>query len=259
MATEEIEISELELAKELAPDNLIPIESSTDTKATTLQKIKDWLGSFFVGKTGNEEINGIKYFNSDVYIKNRRSLIVNSSNLDNKDLSGWKGDLSLYHTDKNNERVLGIYATQTTKGNVCQLMAYDPTNEGTYRASNLSIVYEKEGYTYATAPSPNVEANNTEIVTCNFLKNLFNTGYAENGYAVVGGVTIQWGIHSATKGESSILLNTPFKTNQYAISILNVGPSTTGYVSYKMYRRHTTQVDIASSEAGDAMWIAIGK
>ncbi len=44
MATEEIEISELELAEELAPDNLIPIESLTDTKATTLQKIRDWLG-----------------------------------------------------------------------------------------------------------------------------------------------------------------------------------------------------------------------
>lgn len=45
MATEEIEISELELADELAPDNLIPIESLTETKATTLQKIKNWFGS----------------------------------------------------------------------------------------------------------------------------------------------------------------------------------------------------------------------
>ena len=64
MATEEIEISELELAEELAPDNLIPIENLTDTKATTLQKIKEWLGSFFVDKTSNEEIGGVKIFNS---------------------------------------------------------------------------------------------------------------------------------------------------------------------------------------------------
>ena len=259
MATEEIEISQLELAEDLAPDMVLPVETTTDTKATTLQKIKDWLSSFFVGKTGDEAINGIKSFNNDVYIKNRRSLVVNSPILNNKNLAEWRGDLTLYHTDKNNERVLGMYATQTAKGNVINLMAYDPTNEGTYRASNLAIVYEKEGSTYATAPTPNVSASGIEIVTCDFLKNLFNAGYAENGYAVVGGVTIQWGIHSATKGESSILLNTPFKTTQYAISILNVGPATTGYVSYKMYRRHTTQVDIASSEAGDAMWIAIGK
>lgn len=64
MATEEIEISELELAEELAPDNLIPIENLTNTKATTLQKIKEWLGSFFVDKTSNEEIGGVKIFNS---------------------------------------------------------------------------------------------------------------------------------------------------------------------------------------------------
>lgn len=64
MATEEIEISELELAEELAPDNLIPIESLTDTKATTLQKIKEWLGSFFVDKTSDEEIGGVKKFTS---------------------------------------------------------------------------------------------------------------------------------------------------------------------------------------------------
>lgn len=257
MATRRIQ--DLENIEEVLPDYIIPVGESTKTKSMLVSQLKKWLSGFFVGKTGNEEINGVKYFNNDVYIKNRRSLIVNSSSLDNKNLAEWRGDLTVYHTDKNNERVLGLYATQTTKGNICQLMAYDPTNEGTYRASNLSIVYEKEGSTYATAPTPNVEANASEIVTCNFLKNLFNAGYAENGYAVVGGVTIQWGIHSATKGKSSILLNTPFKTTQYAISILNVGPATTGYVSYKMYRKHTTQVDIASSEAGDAMWIAIGK
>lgn len=66
MATEEIEISELELAEKLAPDNLIPIESLTDTKATTLQKIKEWLGSFFVGKTGKEAISGEKTFNNSI-------------------------------------------------------------------------------------------------------------------------------------------------------------------------------------------------
>lgn len=62
MATEEIEISELEFTKELASDNLIPVESSTDTKATSLQILKNWLSSFFVGKTGDEAIEGYKTF-----------------------------------------------------------------------------------------------------------------------------------------------------------------------------------------------------
>lgn len=44
MATEEIEISDLELIKELSPDNVLPIETTTKTFATTLKKIRDWLG-----------------------------------------------------------------------------------------------------------------------------------------------------------------------------------------------------------------------
>lgn len=62
MATEEIEISELEFTEELASDNLIPVESTTDTKATSLQILKNWLSSFFVGKTGKETISGEKTF-----------------------------------------------------------------------------------------------------------------------------------------------------------------------------------------------------
>lgn len=69
MATEEIEISELEFTEELASDNLIPVESSTDTKATSLQKIKEWLGSFFVRKTGNDNIYGEKTFNGEIIRK----------------------------------------------------------------------------------------------------------------------------------------------------------------------------------------------
>lgn len=62
MAENEVEISELEYTQELAGDNLFPVESATDTKATSLQILKDWLSSFFVGKTGNEDINGVKNF-----------------------------------------------------------------------------------------------------------------------------------------------------------------------------------------------------
>lgn len=44
MATEEIEISDLELIEKLSPDNVLPIETTTKTFATTLKKIRDWLG-----------------------------------------------------------------------------------------------------------------------------------------------------------------------------------------------------------------------
>lgn len=45
MATEEIQISELELADSLLEDMLFPIESATDTNAATLLQLKKWLGS----------------------------------------------------------------------------------------------------------------------------------------------------------------------------------------------------------------------
>lgn len=42
---EEIQISELELADELLQDMVLPVETATDTKATTLLQLKKWLGS----------------------------------------------------------------------------------------------------------------------------------------------------------------------------------------------------------------------
>lgn len=43
MATEEITISELELASEVLPDMTIPVDTATETRATTLGAIKEWI------------------------------------------------------------------------------------------------------------------------------------------------------------------------------------------------------------------------
>lgn len=45
MATEEIQISELELADEVLADMVLPVDTATDTKAVTLKQLKAWLGS----------------------------------------------------------------------------------------------------------------------------------------------------------------------------------------------------------------------
>lgn len=44
MATEEIEISQLELAEEILADMVTPVETATETKAITLSQLKKWLG-----------------------------------------------------------------------------------------------------------------------------------------------------------------------------------------------------------------------
>ncbi len=82
MATEEIEISKLEFTEELASDNLIPVESATDTKATSLQILKNWLSSFFVGITNAQTITGQKNFTSNIEShKNGVALAIKNPNL----------------------------------------------------------------------------------------------------------------------------------------------------------------------------------
>ena len=65
MATEEIQISELELADEVLADMVLPVDTATDTKAVTLKQLKAWLwtslpiGSIFasVGKIDDERFS----------------------------------------------------------------------------------------------------------------------------------------------------------------------------------------------------------
>lgn len=45
MATEEITISELELADEVLEDMTLPVDTATETRAVTLKQLRDWLGS----------------------------------------------------------------------------------------------------------------------------------------------------------------------------------------------------------------------
>lgn len=45
MATEEIQISQLELADEVLADMVLPVDTATDTKVVTLKQLKAWLGS----------------------------------------------------------------------------------------------------------------------------------------------------------------------------------------------------------------------
>ena len=45
MATEEITISELELADEVLADMTLPVDTATETRAVTLKQLRAWLGS----------------------------------------------------------------------------------------------------------------------------------------------------------------------------------------------------------------------
>lgn len=124
MATEEMEISELEFTEELAGDNLIPVESTTDTKATSLQILKNWLGSFFVGLAGNQEIGGVKTFSNSPILKtatgnmvavfNANKQLVSDSNVSTTEISYLNGVTSNIQTQLNNKVSSPITALCTT-------------------------------------------------------------------------------------------------------------------------------------------------
>ena len=64
MATRRIQ--DLENIEEVLPDSIIPIGESTKTKSMLVSQLKKWLSNFFVGKTGREDISGVKTFNDDL-------------------------------------------------------------------------------------------------------------------------------------------------------------------------------------------------
>jgi hypothetical protein len=72
MATEETEISELEFREDLSGDDLLPVETTKDTFATSLTKVKDWVDEKIdpVHKSGDEEISGVKTFNNNITAPN---------------------------------------------------------------------------------------------------------------------------------------------------------------------------------------------
>lgn len=61
MATKRIQ--DLENIEEVLPDSIIPVGEATKTKSMLVSQLKKWLSNFFVDKTSNEEIGGVKIFN----------------------------------------------------------------------------------------------------------------------------------------------------------------------------------------------------
>lgn len=62
MATKRIQ--DLENIEKVLPDSIIPVGEATKTKSMLVSQLKNWLSTFFVDKTSNEEIGGVKIFNS---------------------------------------------------------------------------------------------------------------------------------------------------------------------------------------------------
>lgn len=64
MATKRIQ--DLENVEEVLADSIIPVGEATKTKSMLVSQLKNWLSSFFVDNTGDEDIEGVKNFLSEI-------------------------------------------------------------------------------------------------------------------------------------------------------------------------------------------------
>lgn len=249
MATEEIEISELEFTEELAGDNLFPVESSTDTKATSLQILKNWLLSFFVGKTGNETIAGVKTFTSMQKIQGQgRPLELKSPDIDFTTAPSSNKSMYIDYLDKNGTRIGVVGAGYYPNGD--SRMYFQIGN-----IANLSIGKRSDNSVYTHAPANS--GANTILTTISHSK-------AKNGHFKLGnGLIVQWGQDVFEGSSTTITLPTPFTSTNYSISHCAIDTSGTYCVGMLVESKTTTNfVGHGWNTSGRVrttdFWIAMG-
>ena len=234
MATEEIEISELEFTEELASDNLIPVESTTDTKATSLQILKNWLSGFFVGKTGNETISGIKTFEQVIKSYQNARMIERI----NKDTKKTVATVETVNDTTNNG--LGLYAfSEDGTQNVSTWLRYNNGSPYAIFSNNYTLVDFDKTKKIAT----------TEFVSKHGIS------VKGNNYIKLGdGTIIQWGGGSNYNG--TVTLPTPFSSTGYQALIID-----TSVTSVAVNEKTTTNFKYNTGYGTNRAigWLAIGR
>jgi hypothetical protein len=265
MATEEIEISELEFTEELASDNLIPVESTTDTKATSLQILKNWLSSFFVGKTGDETIGGVKKFTS--VIKSSQNLALESitnittfekptqAHTENKTMGrinflAQDSGLSMGH----------ILTYRNTSNAVITQIAARQSIGGVTKGCTLEMEVDKDGNAFTRASNPAISSNNTQIATTSWVRSLLtgSIDLAGGYFPLPNNVLVQFGAIN-TQESTSVNLPQPFANNNYKVVISGYTIQATGSANYaSVVNTTTTGFTVVPAKVGSFAWVAIG-
>ena len=238
MATKKIQ--DLENIEEVLPDSIIPVGEATKTKSMLVSQFKNWLSSFFVSKTGDEIISGLKTFNNYFYVKNTNYAYNETpSSLD------FRG---FYVTDKNDIRMGACETMQVADGdNRIQINVFGKNGSWTTMPLGLGVTPSGETYTYAPASS-----RIDSIVTTRAISK------GSDGYVKFGnGLIIQWGTINTPNKKT---FSTPFTlTPRVVVARVNSSAtngtrtpvahsvSTTGFTAYWY-----------NSESVTYNWIAIG-
>lgn len=214
-----------------------------------------------VHKSGNETIEGTKTIKVTApNITQPQYLNVMPILLHQYDVANINNSVHAYYSivqDKNG--VFSIYNTSqintTDVRNVINARTRNNDNTANISAS-LSIIAQRSGTTYATAPASDI---NGSIVTT------VNKSKAANGYFQLGnGLIIQWGrFNSNSVGEKTITLPKAFTSANYSVTVQQGGASMGApyYAnSHLAYPANTTTFKVYTtySESSNLYWIAIG-
>ena len=274
MATEETTISDLELTEDILPDMLVPVENASETKATTFSVIKNWLAGFFVGKTGDETISGIKTLdnNSRLFLLDNSALgfTLKSTKYDINSKNGNEYFGIIGFADKNNKQAArwDVYTTSSSKMR-SRLLTWNKNNQ----AAVIQLDIDDDGITsYLNIPTPPATANAKEAINFEWLKN--NSDYiVEKGVTNeinwekwASGKLIQRGITRAAKGstERTIVFAKPYvNTNYFVLPYARNLASTNCYSNmFIPITLSTTQFTTKANASETSLvcqWIAIGQ
>lgn len=252
MADGEITISELELTEELNEDMVLPVETSTDTKSTTLSAIQEWLKTFFVGLTGAETIEGQKTFTDSITQANSEASF---NSLSMKDLGLEASTIP----ETLRKRIFAL--VDSLNQNIVEVnLIRDTSNvRATMRAINaiagneaiLAVRADDNGTTYATAPA---SAQNGSIVVTSA------SSKSSNGYIKFGnGFIFQWGRRSATSS-ATITLPLAFTSTNYSVVTTSKGTNTSVYqVIVNTLTASNFKVQAGGgASSSDFNWVAMG-
>lgn len=253
MADGEITISELELTEELNEDIVLPVETSTDTKSTTLSAIREWLKTFFVGLTGDETIEGQKTFTDSITQANSEasfnSLSMKDLGLEASTIPETLRKRIFALVDSLNQNIVEVNLIRDTSNVRATMRAI---NAVAGNEAILAVRADDNGTTYATAPA---SAQNGSIVTTSA------SSKGRNGYFYLGnGQIVQWGYNSSFGTDTTVTYPRSFSSStSYAVVPVILSSSAYGYPTYVKAQTATNFTGRRNDgNKTPILWIAVG-
>ena len=219
MATRRIQ--DLENVEEVLADSIIPVGEATKTKSMLISQLKNWLSSFFVGKTGSETISGEKTFTSP---------LLRGSGF------GTSGPTLIRATDANGKGISAIIAYLAGSGIYSRLISTNNTAQG--KTAYIDVVAKDDGQgifqtggssnmivDFRTAKeirgiTPDLGVYDYHLASTSWVKNsgavVTEKSLAQNGYVKFSsGLIMQWG--RVEIGNKTITFPTAFSNNNIVV------------------------------------------